>query len=434
MFAQFLLLKKHPGFIRYFKNTSWMMAEQLLRIVAGLFVGIWVARYLGPEKFGLINYAISFTAMFSGIAKLGLDSILVRELVNDHDKKDVLLGSAFWLKFSGAIFAIGLIFVTVPFTSNSEKTNAFILIIASGMVFQSFEVIEFNFQSQVSAKIISICKVVQLSLSSIIKISLIITNKDLVWFVLVTSFDAMSLAIAYVVAYKFQKNQIFYKHFNLETAIYLIKNSWHLMFYTITVVFYIKIDQIMIKEMLGIYEVGQYSAGIRLVEALFFIPIIIATSLFPAILNAKKTSHDLYKERLIRLFSFLIIISILILIILKLTARQLIIKLFGIEYSSASSVLEIYAFSLPFVFLTAASSRWFIAENLNKNLLSRSLIGALINIGLNYSLIPVYGINGSAISTVITYIYTSLIHDLFNTKTRKLLKYKVSSTIFWRYL
>jgi len=433
MFAQFLLLKKHHGFIRYFKNTSWMMAEQLLRIVAGLFVGIWVVRYMGPEQFGLFNYVISFTVIFSGIAKLGLDSILVRELVNNQEKKDVLLGSAFWLKFSGAIFAVGLIFVTVPFTSNNEKTNAFIFIVASGMVFQSFEVIEFNFQSQVLAKIISICKVVQLSLSSIIKISLIITNKDLVWFVLVTSFDAMSLAVAYVVAYKFQKNNTFYKHFDLETAKLLLKSSWHLIFYTITVVFYIKIDQIMIKEMLGIYEVGQYSAGIRLAEALFFIPIIIVTSLFPAILNAKKTSHDLYKKRLIRLFSFLILISILILIILKLTARQLILKLFGIEYSSASSVLEIYSFSLPFVFLAVASSRWLIAENLNKNLLSRSLIAALINIGLNYSLIPVYGINGSAISTVITYIYISLIHDLFNTKTRILLKYKISSTIFWRY-
>lgn len=110
----------HQGFIRYFKNTSWMMAEQLLRIIAGLFVGIWVARYLGPQQFGLFSYALAFTAIFGGIAKLGLDGIVVRELVNYPEKRDAYLGTAFWLKVIGAFIVMGLMATIVPFTSNGN--------------------------------------------------------------------------------------------------------------------------------------------------------------------------------------------------------------------------------------------------------------------------------------------------------------------------
>ncbi|MBE0472510.1 MAG: oligosaccharide flippase family protein, partial [Methyloprofundus sp.] len=212
--------------MRYFKNTSWMMGEQLLRIIAGLFVGIWVARYLGPEQFGIFSYALAFTAIFGGIAKLGLDGIMVRELVNNPANRDVYLGTAFWLKILGAFIVISLMAAIVPFTSNDATTNLFIFIIASGLVFQSFEVVEFYFQSQVLAKIVSICKVIQLALSSMIKIYLVLSEAELIWFVLVTAFDALSLAVSYFIAYKVRKNPAFYKHFDLSIAKQLLKDSW----------------------------------------------------------------------------------------------------------------------------------------------------------------------------------------------------------------
>jgi len=219
MITKLTALKNHAGFIRYFKNTSWMMAEQFLRILAGLFVGIWVASYLGPELFGLFSYVLAFTAIFGGIAKLGLDGIMVRELVNHPEKRDAYLGTAFWLKILGAFIVMGLMATIVPFTSNDAATNLFIFIIAAGLVFQSFEVVEFYFQSQVLAKIVSICKVIQLALSSMIKIYLVLTEAELFWFVIVTAFDALSLAVSYFIrslhiAYQQRKNPTFYKNFD----------------------------------------------------------------------------------------------------------------------------------------------------------------------------------------------------------------------------
>ena len=132
-------LKNHQGFWRYAANTSWMMAEQILRIFAGIFVGIWVARYLGPEQFGVFSYVLAYTAIFGGIAKLGLDGILVRELIHQPKLHDTYMGTAFWLKAIGALLVIVLMACLVPFTSNNASTNLYIFIIAGGLFFKALK-------------------------------------------------------------------------------------------------------------------------------------------------------------------------------------------------------------------------------------------------------------------------------------------------------
>lgn len=403
MITKLTALKNHTGFIRYFKNTSWMMGEQFLRIIAGLFVGIWVARYLGPEQFGLFSYVLAFTAIFGGIAKLGLDGIMVRELVNHPEKRDTYLGTAFWLKILGAFIVMGLMAAIVPFTSNDATTNLFIFIIAAGLVFQSFEVVEFYFQSQVLAKIVSICKVIQLALSSITKIYLVLTEAELIWFVLVTAFDALSLAVSYFIAYQLRKNPTFYKHFDLSIAKQLLKDSWPLIFSAIVVSIYMRIDQIMIKEMLGEYEVGIYSAAVRLSEAFYFIPMLITASLFPAILNAKNQSEELYKQRLQRLYTFMVWMAIAIALPMTFLSDWLILLLFGQAYQEAGQVLMIHVWAAIFVFLGVASGKWFITENLQRFTLINTGVGAILNVGLNLIFIPKFGVVGAAYATVISY-------------------------------
>lgn len=398
-----LALRHHQGFVKYFKNTSWMMGEQLLRIIAGLFVGIWVARYLGPEQFGLFSYALAFTAIFGGVAKLGFDGIMVRELVNHPKKRSVYLGTAFWLKIMGALIVMGVMAVIVPFTSNDSMTNLFIFIIASGLVFQSFEVVQFYFQSQVMAKIVSICKVIQLALSSIIKVYFVLTEADLIWFVFVTAFDTFSLAVSYFIAYKMQTNSVFYKCFDLNVAKQLLKDSWPLIFSAIVVMIYMRIDQIMIKEMLGEYEVGIYSAAVRLSEAFYFIPMLITASLFPAILNAKKHNEDLYKQRLQRLYSLMLWLAIAIALPMTFLSDWLILLLFGQAYQEAGQVLVIHIWASIFVFLGVSSGKWFITENLQRFSLFNTAVGAILNVVLNLILISNLGLVGAAYATVISY-------------------------------
>jgi O-antigen/teichoic acid export membrane protein len=429
MIIKLISLKNHPGFIRYFKNTSWIMAEQFLRIIAGLFVGIWVARYLGPEKFGLFSYVLAFTAIIGGIAKLGLDGILVRELVNHSEKHDIYLGTAFWLKILGAFLVMGIMAAIVPFTSNDATTNLFIFIITAGMVFQSFEVVEFYFQSQVLAKIISICKVIQLSLSSTIKIYLVLTEAELLYFVLVTAFDSLSLALSYFIAYKLHKNLGFFTHFNLSIAKQLLKDSWPLILSAIVVMIYMRIDQIMIKEMLGEYEVGIYSAAARLSEAFYFIPVLILTSLFPAILNAKKRSEELYKQRLQLLYTFMAWMAIGIALPMTFLADWLIVLLFGQAYQEAGQVLMIHVWAAIFVFIGVSFGKYLLAENLTKIAFQRTLLGAASNVLLNFWLIPIYGITGAAIATLLAQFIANFGYDIFDKRLHQQLKMKTKAIL-----
>ncbi|WP_330110907.1 flippase [Methylophaga thalassica] len=403
MITKIKYLKNHQGFIRYLQNTIWMMAEQFLRIIAGLFVGIWVARYLGPEQFGLFSYVLAFTAIFGGIAKLGLDGILVRELVNHPEKRDIYLGTAFWLKVVGAFLVMILMIAIVPFTSNNGTTNIYIFIIAAGLIFQSFEVVEFYFQSQVLAKIVSICKVIQLALSSVIKIYLVLSEAELIYFVLVTVFDAFSLAVSYSIAYLLQKKPAFYKKIDFRIAIQLIKDSWPLIFSGILVMVYMRIDQVMIQEMLGKYEVGIYSAAVRISEAFYFIPMLIANSLFPAILNAKNQNDELYKQRLQRLYKFMVWMAITIVLPMTFFSDFLIFLLFGQAYQEAGEVLTVHAWASVFVFLGVASGKWFMLENLQRFTLINTSVGAILNVVMNFILIPRFGVVGAAYATLISY-------------------------------
>lgn len=398
-----LALNNNSGINKYFFNTTWLFAEQGLRILSSILVGVWVARYLGPESFGIFSYSLAFTSIFAGFAKLGLDGIIVRELLNYPEKRETYLGTAFWLKILGALFVMGLMAVIVLFTSNDSTTNLFIFIIAVGLVFQSFEVVEFYFQSQVLAKIISICKVIQLVLSSIIKIYLVLTKAELIWFVLVTAFDALSLAVSYYFAYKLQKKPNFYKHFDFSIAKQLLKDSWPLIFTAIVVMIYMRIDQIMIKEMLGEYEVGIYSAAVRLSEAFYFIPMLMSASLFPAILSAKRQSAELYNKRFQQLYTVMAWMAIAIAIPMTFLSNWLILILFGQPYYEAGNVLMIHIWAGLFVFIGAASGKWYISENLQHYTLINTSVGAVLNVGLNFILIPKYGVVGAAYSTLISY-------------------------------
>lgn len=420
-------LIQHQGFRRYAANTSWMMAEQMLRVIAGLFVGIWVARYLGPEQFGLFSYVLAFAAIFGGIAKLGLDGIVVRELLNHPEKRDTYLGTAFWLKIMGVFVVMAIMAAIVPFTSNDATTNLYIFIITTGLIFQSFEVVEFYFQSQVLAKVISICKVTQLALSSLIKIYLVLTEAELLYFVLLIVFDAFSLAISYAIAYNLKNNPAFYKCFSLDAAKELLKDSWPLIFSSIVAMIYMRIDQIIIKEMLDDYEVGIYSAAVRLSEAFYFIPILITASLFPAILNAKKKNEKLYLSRMQKLYDLMVWIAIAIAIPVTLLSDWMVRLLYGPAYSEAGSVLMIHVWAGIFVFLGVASGRWFVAENLQMLYFWRVFNGMVINLILNFALITKYGIQGVAVATLLSYFMAGLLFDLFNIKTRRMFFAKLNS-------
>ena len=223
------LLNFNPsGLIKYLKNTFWLLIEQGLRIVSAIFVGIWVARFLGPEQFGLLSYVLAFTAIFRAVGRLGLESpFCVKELSSTRDHV-IVMGTLFWLRLIGSTLIFLLVFTILQTTENDFYTKLYILIITGGFLFVNFDVIQFYFESKVQGKLISICKMSELILIVCLKIYLILINAELIYFVIVYVIEAALIAFFFIFAYwKNYKNNFLF-HFDLDLAKSFLKNSWPL--------------------------------------------------------------------------------------------------------------------------------------------------------------------------------------------------------------
>ena len=280
------LLKNHSGFRKYFDNTSWLLMERIVRMTVALFVGVYIARYLGPERFGLLSYVNSFVGLFLALATLGIDSIVIRELVKRPGSRSEILGTAFGLKICGTIFMWFAILATVPFTENDNQTNVFISIIAFAILFQAFNVIDFKYQAEVKSKYVVKIQFIQLFITSIVKLFLIYIKAPLLWFVGVYCFDAFFLAVGLIVMYLLNSGNILLWRWKWKVARELLKDCWPLILSGVLVSVYVNIDQVMIKEMIGVKDVGLYSIATRLSTVWYFIPIAVTDSIFPEILNA----------------------------------------------------------------------------------------------------------------------------------------------------
>lgn len=425
-------LQNNEGFMKYFKNTSWLFGEKILRMIVGLFVGIWVARYLGPDQFGLFSYAQSFVALFSIIATLGLNSIVVRELVKNNYDKNILIGTSFFLMFFASLFVIFLLFIATFFTSNDTYTNILIFILASATIFQSFNVIDFYFQSKVLSKFVVYSNILMLFLSSILKIVLILVNAPLISFVWVVLFDSVVLALGFVYFYK--KNHQEFKNwkFDKKIAFFLLKDSYPLIIAGVINSIYMKVDQVMIKEMLDNTQVGYYAAAVKLSEVWFSIGVIICNSLFPAIVNAKKISEEFYYQRIYKLFLFLVVLAYSLSITVYFLSDYIILVLYGKEFIEASSVLSIHIFSAIFVYLGVSSGRWLIVENKTLLNLYRNIFGMVINVILNFLFIPEFGIIGAAYASLIAYISAFYVMDIFQKETKNIFYLKTKSLLLFK--
>ena len=425
------LLKEHPGFRKYFANTSWLMGERILRMGVSLFVGIYVARYLGPERYGLLSYANSFVGIFLAFATLGLDEIVVRELVKTPEQREIILGSSFFLKLVGTLLMWTAILAAVPFTKNDLQTNILITIIAFGAVFQAFNVIDFNFQAKVKSKYVVHAQFVQLIVSSIVKIILVVNESPLIWFASVYCMDAIVLAIGLVFVYFYNGENIFCWTCSFETSKYLLRDSWPLIFAGVVVSVYMKIDQVMIKEMLGAKEVGLYAAAVKLSEAWYFLPLAITSSLFPAIINAKLYQKEDYFQRLQKLYDLMVWLAVAIALPTAILSPWIVEFLYGNEYLESSSVLNIHIWSGIFVFLGVASSKYLLAENYIKKTFYRTFVGALLNIIMNYYLIGIMGIKGAALSTFASHFFAAYFYDILDKDLREMFILKTKSLFFY---
>ena len=407
-----------PGFRKYFANTSWLLGERVLRMVVSLFVGIYVARYLGPEGFGLLSYTLSFVWLFSSLASFGLDDILVRELVQSPEKRNNLLGTVFWLKVCGTVVMGTAITLVLQLKAEEQQTYWMITLITFGFLFQTTNVVDFYFQSQVQSKFVVRAQAFQLLITSLFKIYLVWNQAELIWFAFALMLDQAVVALLFLIMYRWKIEWFPFFSFTWTQAKKLMRAAGPLIFAGMVVSVYMKIDQVMLKEMLNTKAVGVYAAAVKLCEAWYFVPTAVIASLFPAVIEARKKSEPLYEERVQKLYDLMVWGSVAVALPTTLLADWIILILYGADFQEAADVLRIYIWAGVFVSLGIASSKWLIVENLQRYLIFRTALGALLNVGCNLWLIPIYGIKGAALATLVAQGTAGFLSLSFFKKTR----------------
>lgn len=410
------------------KNSIWIIGERVFQSIINLILTMLTSRYLGPANYGILNYGTTFVNIFLVIMGLGLDSIIVNELIKNRDKEGEILGTTIVMRLiSSFLSIIVMMFLVVILQTKSKIIIITSLLQSLVLIFQAFNILEGWFQSYLKSKYVSIAKGIAYIVVAIYKIYLLSTNKSVVWFALSNVFDYMIIAIILFIFYKVNAKQKFKLNFKLGKE--LVSKSYHFIISGIMVMLYTQIDKIMIGSILNEVQLGYYTAALTICRMWVFVPEAILTSARPSIFYAKNNNLNFLK-RLKQTYAIIFWICVIFAFLICLFAKYIVLIIYGKQYLEAITPLKLLIWYVPLSELGMARGIWIVAENKNKYSKKYIIWGTVINIVLNYILIPKIGINGAIIATLITELFTCFISPLFYKETRIHTKYILQSIIF----
>jgi len=403
-------------------NVYWATLGKVVNISSGILVGVLVARYLGPTQFGVMNYVISYVTLFSVFSNFGMDSIEIRELAKDPEKQNAVLGTAFTMRLIlSFLTVIAVLMTSLVFEVNGE-TMVMIWIYSFSLILSSFNIVKNYFTSILQNEYVVKTEILRNLIGAGIKVILLLFHAPLLWFVIASTFDFVIIGGGYLVSYKAKVGKTRKWYFDTNTAKLLLKESFPLMLSGSAIIIYQRIDQVMISKMIDEKSNGYFSVAARFIEFAIFIPNIISQTVAPLLVqNYHKNINEYYKKRQYFL-NLLTWSGIALSFILSASAYGIVMLLFGEEYYPAVTVLQIMAFKSLGSSLFASSSQIIITEGIHMWSAIRNIIALAVCIGLNLWLIPVWGINGSAVASVLTVLFAGFVAHIFIKSYRPLFK------------
>ncbi len=414
------LLSIYTKVKKYLHNTLWIMGDKITNLGVGFLVTVVVARYLGPEDFGIFSYAISVAALFSAAGHMGLSGLVVREIVKKPDERGVTLGTTLALKFIGMALGYTLLLIyAMAYEGVSSIEFTAVAIAGAVLLFKPFDIIDFWFQAFVQARYVTYARLTGLAVSSVLKLLFVFLGFSVVYFVAANLIQAIAIAIAFLFVYKIKSSlKVAEWRFSWAKAKELFSQGCVIYLGSIFAVIYLKVDQVMLRWFEGSEAVGIYAVAAQLSEAWYFVPVAIVASFFPKLIKLKEENPEQFNKRLQQLFDLLFILALGVAIVMTLLSEWIITLFFGAYYIDSASVLVIHIWAAIFIFMRAAFSKWILIENALVFSLITQGAGALVNVALNYFLIPSFGVQGAAYATLISYAFASFFSLLIYSKTR----------------
>lgn len=404
-------------------NSGWMIGQQVYFMILSLVIGSLSARYLGPSNYGLINYGASLISFFTIISKLGLDGVIINEMIKSPEKQGDYLGVALVMRLVTSIISLFAIVIVVRIIEpNNDMLYVITLLQSFAIILQSYEVFTYWFQLNLKMKYVSIAMMIAQTVAGILRIGLLVIGASVYWFALSTSIQYIFSAVVVILFFRREKEKNLKLHCSIRDGKALLCKSYHFIISGLAITLYMQIDKIMIGKIISNEAVGIYTAATTIAALWEFVPTALVNSARPVIIKKYETNHDEYLKRFQQLLLIVSLMSIFVSVGMMLLGKIAVRILYGIQYIEATAPLYILIWSTGFAMIGTVRSIWIVAEGYNKYSKYYILIGAAVNMILNIVLISVWGITGAAIATLISQFVVALIAPLFFSKTRAFVK------------
>ncbi|KJS41674.1 MAG: hypothetical protein VR70_04700 [Rhodospirillaceae bacterium BRH_c57] len=399
-------------------SFSWLMMERVVHLGAGLVVGLWVARHLGPEQQGLLSYVLAYSVLATPLLTLGINAIVAREIVRHPEDEGRILGAAVGLRMVGALLSAVLCWGIALWLNPGNTTLAFyVALVNAAWAIGALRVVQFWFQAHYIPRNMTIAMMVVSLSFAMLRIGLILLNAPLGAFVYAAAGEIAVFGIAGLAAYLHTASAIRWR-WHMPTARGLLRNSWMLAVSELPAVVYLKIDILMLAHTRTASEVGHYAAAARLSEAWYVLPIVFASAILPRLISLRDQDHGRYNQRLQEAYDLLACGAMLVAMTTTVLADDIISFLLGPAYAPSALILIIHIWAGVFMSMRALLAQWLIAEDLYVFSIVTQSCGALINIALNLILIPSLGGTGAAMATVVSYAVASFGALFLSRRTR----------------
>lgn len=412
------------------QNLFWAVVGKIVNLFGGLLVGIIVARYLGPEQYGLMNYVVSYVFLFQTFALFGLDSIEIREEARGLKPYPIIIGTAFFLKLGLGICFIILAITTSWVMEADGYTTLLVAIYSLTVVLNSLIVIRNYFTAIVQNEYVVKAEISRTLIGIAIKLTLLLLNASLTCFVMAYMFDFVLLVTGYIMAYRSKIGSLRQWQFDRNYALFLLRESFPLLLTNAAVIIYQRIDQVMIGNMIDKSSVGYFSVAAKFTEVLIFLPMILAQTITPILVKAREHSTAEYQAKAQQFMNMSFWLSLLISAFVSVIAYWLIRYTFGTDYLPAVAILQVLAFKAAGVALSNTAGAMLVTEGLQRYAILRDGFGCIVCVVLNYLLLPRYGIMAAAFVSIASNIAAGYLADALVPAYRHLFVCQTKTLIF----
>lgn len=395
------------------KNAGWLIVGKIIQMIINFLVSIFTARYLGPSNYGLINYAGAYVAFFTSLCTLGINSVIIKDFVDNPESQGETVGTTIGLRAISSFLSALLIILIISVVDRGEITTLIVAALCSTqLIFHVLDTINYWFQSRYESKVTAIATLIAFVVTAAYKVVLLVLHKDVTWFAFATSIDYILLGVLLLISYKRASGPKL--SFSWIKGKLLISKSYHYILSGMMVAIYGQTDRLMLKQMLSETTVGYYSLAASINNMWVFVLQAIIDSVYPTVMKLYNIGDKKgFEKKNRQLYAIVIYTSIFVAVMFVLFGKYAIKILYGDAYLPAATPLKIITWYTIFSYLGVARNAWIVCENKQRYLKYMYFAAAIINIILNYFMIPVWGASGAAAASLITQIMTSMILPFF---------------------